>query len=285
MTPPALVLAGGTGWDDGVDQAVAEVPPHLKVVRTGYLRPADLPGLLGGAMVVAYPSKAEGFGLPVLEAMACGAAVLTTRRLSLPEVGGDAVGVHRAEVVSIEDGGARTTCSADRADRDRLCAISPWNARRSSPGPGTLRPLEVHRRGLRRRAARAAAASGRVNDERPAGIVVVTYLPGGRVAAFLDSVPAAVAGPVEVVLADNDSTDGSIETCPGASRVGAAATDRWQPRLRDRGLVARPCRSGRGRPGRGANPGTWSPGHPGHSTRWSRRPPPSRRGRCLARAS
>ena len=42
-------------------------------------------------MLVAYPSLGEGFGLPVLEAMACGAAVLTTRRLALPEVGGDAV--------------------------------------------------------------------------------------------------------------------------------------------------------------------------------------------------
>jgi glycosyltransferase involved in cell wall biosynthesis len=41
--------------------------------------------------VLAYPSLGEGFGLPVLEAMSCGAAVLTTRELSLPEVGGDAV--------------------------------------------------------------------------------------------------------------------------------------------------------------------------------------------------
>ncbi|MDQ1671426.1 MAG: hypothetical protein QOE40_3487 [Actinomycetota bacterium] len=89
--PPALVLAGSSGWDDGVDQAIAEVPDHLKVVRPGYLRPADLPGLLCGAMIVAYPSNTEGFGLPVLEAMACGAAVMTARRLSLPEVGGDAV--------------------------------------------------------------------------------------------------------------------------------------------------------------------------------------------------
>jgi glycosyltransferase involved in cell wall biosynthesis len=98
---PALVLAGTTGWDDAVDQAVAEVPPHLKIVRPGYLRPADLPGLLGGAMVVAYPSKAEGFGLPVLEAMACGAAVLTARRLSLPEVGGEAVAYTEPDADSI----------------------------------------------------------------------------------------------------------------------------------------------------------------------------------------
>jgi glycosyltransferase involved in cell wall biosynthesis len=89
--PPALVLAGGSGWDEDVDAAIAEVPSHLRVLRPGYLRFADLPGYLGGATVVAFPSHGEGFGLPVLEAMACGAPVLTTHRLSLPEVGGDAV--------------------------------------------------------------------------------------------------------------------------------------------------------------------------------------------------
>jgi len=89
--PPALVLAGGSGWDEEVDAAIAEVPSHLRVLRPGYLRFADLPAYLGGAIVCAYPSHGEGFGLPVLEAMACGTPVLTTHRLSLPEVGGDAV--------------------------------------------------------------------------------------------------------------------------------------------------------------------------------------------------
>ncbi|MFG1823150.1 glycosyltransferase family 4 protein [Microbispora bryophytorum] len=90
-SPPALVLAGGPAWDEEVDAAVAALPARVKVVRPGFLPFADLPGFLGGALVVASPSRCEGFGLPVLEAMACGAPVLTTHRASLPEVGGDAV--------------------------------------------------------------------------------------------------------------------------------------------------------------------------------------------------
>jgi glycosyltransferase involved in cell wall biosynthesis len=88
---PALVLAGSGGWDDEVDAALATVPLDLRVLRPGYLPWPSLPGFFGGALVFAIPSRGEGFGLPVLEAMACGAPVLTTRRGPLPEVGGDAV--------------------------------------------------------------------------------------------------------------------------------------------------------------------------------------------------
>jgi glycosyltransferase involved in cell wall biosynthesis len=100
--PPALVLAGGGGWSDEVDAAVAVVPSHLRLVRPGYLPFAELPGFLGGALVVAYPSRGEGFGLPVLEAMACGAPVLTTHCTSLPEVGGDAVAYTEPDAGSIQ---------------------------------------------------------------------------------------------------------------------------------------------------------------------------------------
>ena len=99
--PPALVLAGGGGWSQELDEAVARVPSHLRLVRPGYLPFADLPGFLGGAVVVAAPSRGEGFGLPVLEAMACGAPVLTTYRTSLPEVGGDAVAYTEPDADSI----------------------------------------------------------------------------------------------------------------------------------------------------------------------------------------
>lgn len=89
--PPVLVLAGGAGWDTELDAAIEAVPAPLSVLRPGYLPLADLAGYLGGAALVVYPSLGEGFGLPLLEAMACEAPVLTTRRLALPEVGGAAV--------------------------------------------------------------------------------------------------------------------------------------------------------------------------------------------------
>jgi len=88
---PALVVAGAAGWDPTIDDAIASVRAPGSVVQAGYVDRAALPGLLGDADVVIYPSLGEGFGLPVLEAMACGAVVLTTRELALPEVGGDAV--------------------------------------------------------------------------------------------------------------------------------------------------------------------------------------------------
>ncbi|WP_433437863.1 glycosyltransferase family 4 protein [Nonomuraea sp. CA-141351] len=98
--PPALVIGGGVHEDD-VDAACREVGATVRVIRPGYLRAPDLPGFLGGALVVAFPSRGEGFGLPVLEAMACGAPVLTTHSTSLPEVGGDAVAYTEPDVDSI----------------------------------------------------------------------------------------------------------------------------------------------------------------------------------------
>jgi glycosyltransferase involved in cell wall biosynthesis len=83
---------------------------------------ADLSAFLGGAVVVAYPSHGEGFGLPVLEAMACGAAVLTTHRLSLPEVGGDAVAYTEPDSASISH--ALSALLADPARREALGAAA-----------------------------------------------------------------------------------------------------------------------------------------------------------------
>jgi glycosyltransferase involved in cell wall biosynthesis len=61
-----------------------------RVVVTGYVPDADLPALLSGALAFVFPSLHEGFGLPVLEAMACGTPVVCSNASSLPEVAGDA---------------------------------------------------------------------------------------------------------------------------------------------------------------------------------------------------
>jgi glycosyltransferase involved in cell wall biosynthesis len=130
---PALVLAGARGWDTEVEGALAEVPEQLRCVQAGYLPLDTLAGLLGEAELVAYPSLGEGFGLPVLEAMACGAAVLTTRELSLPEVGGDAVaytGTSRREIGEalghlLDDPGRRAELAALAV---RRAATFTWRA-------------------------------------------------------------------------------------------------------------------------------------------------------------
>lgn len=86
-----LVIAGGKGWlDDPVYEALRAtgMEPFARLI--GFADDADLPALYSGAACLAFPSLYEGFGLPVLEAMACGTPVVTSAVSSLPEVAGDA---------------------------------------------------------------------------------------------------------------------------------------------------------------------------------------------------
>jgi glycosyltransferase involved in cell wall biosynthesis len=86
-----LVLAGRRGWGTGpVDQALAASRHRDRIVSTGYVPDAAVPALLRKAAVVAYPSLAEGYGLPALEALACGAPLVTTRGTAMAELSGEA---------------------------------------------------------------------------------------------------------------------------------------------------------------------------------------------------
>jgi glycosyltransferase involved in cell wall biosynthesis len=86
-----LAIAGGRGWlDDPIHAAIRAAGMTAHVHLLGYADDADLPALYNAAACVATPSLYEGFGLPVLEAMACGVPVLTASVSSLPEVAGDA---------------------------------------------------------------------------------------------------------------------------------------------------------------------------------------------------
>jgi glycosyltransferase involved in cell wall biosynthesis len=85
-----LLIVGPRGWDE--DEILAAAAQRGKEVRlTGFVPDDDLAALYAACALFGYPSLYEGFGLPVLEAMAAGAPVVTSRISSLPEVGGDAV--------------------------------------------------------------------------------------------------------------------------------------------------------------------------------------------------
>ncbi len=86
-----LVLVGGKGWlYEDIFASVARLGLTGKVVFPGYIAEADLPAVYNLAAVLAYPSLYEGFGIPPLEAMACGVPVVSSNSSSLPEVVGDA---------------------------------------------------------------------------------------------------------------------------------------------------------------------------------------------------
>jgi glycosyltransferase involved in cell wall biosynthesis len=96
-TAASLVIAGGpVAWlpkaVEQVEEAVVRLPEGVqrRIVRTGYVAERDKVALLSGATALAYPSRYEGFGFPVLEAFAAGVPVVTSKVSSLPEVAGDA---------------------------------------------------------------------------------------------------------------------------------------------------------------------------------------------------
>ncbi len=89
--PHALMLVGGRGWlYDGLIERARQADVEGSVHFVGYAAPEELPLWYAAAETTVVPSLYEGFGFPVLEAMACGAPVLSSRASSLPEVAGDA---------------------------------------------------------------------------------------------------------------------------------------------------------------------------------------------------
>lgn len=103
---PKIVLAGGKGWMyDNIFKKVDDLKLKDKVIFIGYIEDEDVPALIKGAMIFLFPSIYEGFGMPPLEAMACGTPVLTSNISSLPEVVGDSgVLVDPFSKESIKDG-------------------------------------------------------------------------------------------------------------------------------------------------------------------------------------
>ena len=140
-----LVIAGGRGWlFEPLFEQVRALGLEDQVIFTGHVPDDDIPALLNAAEVFAFPSEFEGFGLPPLEAMACGVPVVSSNAASLPEVVGDAGLLLPPRDVRgwvttldrvLDDGQLRSDLSARGVSRARLFS---WDT-------AARRTLEVYR--------------------------------------------------------------------------------------------------------------------------------------------
>jgi len=118
-----LVVVGGRGWGGAAVEAPFATARHRdRIVRAGYVPDEAVPALLRRAAVAVYPSHEEGFGLPALEALACGTALVTTAGTAMAEVSGDAaVLVTAGSVAELADAVAGVVDGGrDVEDRRRL---------------------------------------------------------------------------------------------------------------------------------------------------------------------
>ena len=125
-----LVLAGKMGWMmDGLSQLIDQLGIASRIVFTGFVLEEEKPLLLGACTLFVYPSLYEGFGLPALEALACGAPTVTSNTSSLPEVVGDAaVLIDPCNTAQLSQ--AMASLLGDSALREDLRIRGPVQARR-----------------------------------------------------------------------------------------------------------------------------------------------------------
>jgi glycosyltransferase involved in cell wall biosynthesis len=143
--PHRLIIAGGKGWMNGAVRAAYDASPvRDRIYFAGYVPDDQLAAAYAGADIFAYPSLHEGYGLPPLEAMACGTPVLTSNVTSIPEVVGDAaLLVDPLETAQIADGLA--SLMRNRMLREDLAEAGIERARQFSWADVAARMIEVYR--------------------------------------------------------------------------------------------------------------------------------------------
>jgi radical SAM superfamily enzyme YgiQ (UPF0313 family) len=156
-----LVCVGPYGWlSRGINEQIARANVGDAIKFTGYVPFEDLPALYSLAEMFVYPSMYEGFGLPVVEAMACGAPVITGRTAALSEIGGGAI----VEVDRIEPdalGRALVELAGSRDRREDLSGRGLARAATFSWERAARESLEIYRETASRKASVA-------HDFRPA---------------------------------------------------------------------------------------------------------------------
>ena len=148
QVPHRLVLTGAPGWDASPEMsAVSQGPLRDRIVNLGYVSDGALKALYGQASAFVYPSLYEGFGLPVLEAMAAGCPVITSSQAPLTEVAGQAaILVDPTDVAAIAAGMLAAATDTDRSDALRAAGVA--QARRFSWAECARRTQAVYARVL-----------------------------------------------------------------------------------------------------------------------------------------
>jgi len=130
LRPVKLVLVGGRGWRyEAIFAAVEELGLQQEVIFPGFVPHDELPAWYASADLFVYPSLYEGFGLPPLEAMACGTPVIVSNTASLPEVVGDAgLSVAPDDTGQLTETMARLLLHPNSSENERLRQAGPLRA-------------------------------------------------------------------------------------------------------------------------------------------------------------
>lgn len=123
---PKLVIAGRKGWKyEHLFQMVSDFKLNEEIIFIGYIDKEDNPALLSGAEIFVFPSLYEGFGMPPLEAMACGTPVIVSDAASLPEVVGDSGMIfHATDAENLRD---KISLLLDSEEKREELSISGMN--------------------------------------------------------------------------------------------------------------------------------------------------------------
>jgi glycosyltransferase involved in cell wall biosynthesis len=146
--PHQLVCVGPYGWlSRDVDDLIERLDIERAIQFTGYVPFEDLPALYSLAEMFVFPSIYEGFGLPVIEAMACGTPVITGHVAALTEVGGGAIEhVDRLDADSL--GAAIVRLASNRHRRDELSALGRQRAQAFSWERAARETLKVYQQSV-----------------------------------------------------------------------------------------------------------------------------------------
>jgi glycosyltransferase involved in cell wall biosynthesis len=170
--PHQLVCAGPYGWlSRDIEARIERLQIEDTIRFTGYVPFDDLPALYNLAEMFVFPSLYEGFGLPVIEAMACGVPVITGQVSALTEIAGGAVEqIDRLDADAIGDAIVALARSRDR--RDELAALGLQRAHSFSWPRAARETLEVYRQVVRRAAGTTGVRTGLAESESETASVV-----------------------------------------------------------------------------------------------------------------